>query len=112
MIVESKSDLKVGERYHQVQLPCAFTIWLEITGYDEKTGIYNYAHVAKRASGKIELYDNFLTSNFDDYFAPTSKRGQVFFTGDDKEGAKSYHDGRNSASFNFMMADHGLPDRL
>ncbi len=104
MIVENKSDLKVGERYHQVELPCAFTIWIEITGYDEKTGIYSYAHVAKRHTEKIELYDTFLKSNFDDYFSPTRKRHQVFFTDDDKEGAKAYHERLNEFSFNTIIA--------
>lgn len=112
MIVENKSDLKIGERYYMVQLPCAFIIWIEVTGFNEDTGEYNFAHVAKRASGKIELYDTFLKSNFDDYFPPSRVRNQLFFTGDDETSAKEYHKNGNSEAFNSMMSAHGLPNRL
>lgn len=111
-IVENKSDLKVGERYHKVELPCATIGWIEIIGYNEETGKYNYANVAKRAWGAVELYDTFLKSTFDDYFPPTRKRQQVFFTDDDKEGAIDYHENRNAGAFNKMMSDHGLSERL
>lgn len=111
-IVQNKSDLKVGERYHKVELPCAFTQWIEITGYNEETGEYNYANVAKRYTGKIELYDTHMKSTFDDFFPPTRKRNQMFFTGDDEEGARNYHECNNTEAFNKMMSDHELPDRL
>jgi len=112
MELTEKSQLKVGERYHVVELPCHSYRWIEITAINKggKDGVFGYANVAKRHTGKIELYDTFLESTFDDYFDPTRQRAQTIFT---EEGeAKAYHELMNVGAFNMMMAKHGLPDRM
>lgn len=99
--VLEKSDLKIGERYFKVELPCHSYQWIEILGYDETTGEYNYANVAKRYTGKIELYDTHLKSNFDKYFGETRERNQRMFR--DEEEAKMYHQMMNGSAYNTLM---------
>jgi hypothetical protein len=87
--VKTKEDLKVGQKYFRVELPCYAPLWIEITSKNED-GTFGYANVAKRHTGVIELYDTFLKSTFDDYFEPTRKRNQKFFTNEQE--ANKYHE--------------------
>ena len=103
--LHSKDELKVGEKYFRVELPCHAPQWIQITSKNED-GSFGYANAAKRYTGVIELYDEGMNykSNFDDYFEPTRKRNQKFFT--DEQEAKEYHERMLPGEFTKMT---GVP---